>query len=69
MRTVVAEGLPSVAKHSANGPKSALLRANKHYEEGLLGATWLLMGVYILPLSPNDHPTWSNERWGLSGVT
>ena len=36
----------------------------EHYE-GLIGATWLHMGLYIAQLSPNDHPSLAQ---GLSKV-
>ena len=35
---------------------TSMLGANKHHEKALIGATQLLIGLYALPLSPNNHP-------------
>ena len=35
----------------------ALLNANKPHQKGLIGAAWLPVCLYVLALSPNDHPT------------
>ena len=32
--------------------KTALSEANKHHQKALVGATWLPMSFYILPMSP-----------------
>ena len=55
-RIVVAVGQPSIARHSADMPITALLEPNMHHWEGLMGAEWLPMG-FCVPLSPNDHPS------------
>ena len=56
-RTVPAMGQPIFAHHSAMKPKTTLWGANEVHYRGLVGATWLPMGLYALPMSPNDCPT------------
>ena len=56
-RIVAAIGQPSFAHQGGNKPKTKLSRNNKHHREDLFGATWLPMGLQVLPLSPNDQPT------------
>ena len=34
-----------------------------------MGATWFPMGLYALPLPPNNHTTAAQGSPGLSGVT
>ena len=64
---MAAIGQPTFANCSANKPKTALLRANKAQYEGVVGAAWLTMGPYVLPLSPNDHPTAAQGPPGVVG--
>ena len=42
-------------------------RVRHPHWEGLVGATWLPMGLYILPLSQNDPPTTAQGSMGVVG--
>ena len=55
--TITRRCLPVAVQTS---PTRWLLGANKHPYEGLVGATWLPIGIYVTPvvtkLSPNNGP-------------
>ena len=42
---------PKFAQWGSNGPKTVLSGANGHHNEGLVGGTWLPMGLHLLPVT------------------
>ena len=50
-------GQPKFSHRGADMPKKVACGANTHHYEGLAGAAWLPVALYVLPLSPKDHPT------------
>ena len=54
--TVAVVGQPTFAHCSEKSSEAALLMANKTQQQRLSGTTCLPIALYILLISPNDHP-------------